>query len=98
MFRKIYYLSDSLIHKVLKMVEFETLKSEDIRFGTNNFIEVARKKAIDEDQENIFLSIARGYYTPEDEKRYRKNFSVPVNKDLVDFIVKYLPEMLEEED
>jgi len=30
------------------MVEFETIRAEKINFGRNNFIEIARKKAIDE--------------------------------------------------
>ena len=80
------------------MVDFETIKSEEIRFGTNNFIEVARKKAISEDQENEFLQLTRGYYTPDDQKRYKKNFSVPINKEIIDFITKYLPEMIQEEE
>ena len=80
------------------MVEFETIESEEIRFGTNNFLEVAKKKAISEDQENEFLQLTRGYYTADDERRYKKNFSVPINKDVVDFIVKYLPEMMGKEE
>ena len=28
------------------MVQFETIKAEEIKFGNNNFLEVARKKAI----------------------------------------------------
>lgn len=27
------------------MVEFETLKAEEVKFGKNNFLEIARKKA-----------------------------------------------------
>ena len=27
------------------MVEFETIKSEEVKFGRNNFIEISRKKA-----------------------------------------------------
>ncbi len=77
------------------MVEFETLKSEEITFGENNFIEVARKKAISEDGENEFVSLTRGYFTADGTRRYKTNFSVPNDEDVVDFITENLPEMLE---
>ena len=46
------------------MVEFETLRAEKINFGRNNFIEIARKKAIADNGTNEFISISRGYYLP----------------------------------
>lgn len=77
------------------MVEFETLKSEEITFGENNFIQVARKKAISEDGENEFISLTRGYFTADGSRRYKSNFSVPVDDDVVEFILANLPAMLE---
>ena len=59
------------------MVEFETINSEDVKFGNNNFIEVSVKKAISEEGENVFFSLSRGFFTQEGEKRYKKNFSLP---------------------
>ena len=75
------------------MVEFETIKAEEIKFGTNNFLEIARKKAISEDGENIFISISRGFFTPEGEKRYRKSFTVPMDDAVKDFIAQKIKEM-----
>ena len=72
------------------MVEFETIKSEEIKFGNNNFLEVARKKAIAEDGENTFLSISRGFITPDGEKRYRKSFTIPLDEKVIDFVVENL--------
>ncbi|MBS3056162.1 MAG: hypothetical protein J4473_01870 [Candidatus Aenigmarchaeota archaeon] len=69
-------------------VEFETLKAEEIKFGNNNFIEVARKKARTEDGENTFISLSRGFITPKGEKRYKKSFTVPVDSDVIEFISK----------
>lgn len=77
------------------MVEFETLKSEEITFGENNFIQVARKKAISEEGENEFVSLTRGYFTPDGDRRYKTNFSVPMEDDVVEFIVEHLPKMNE---
>jgi hypothetical protein len=77
------------------MVEFETLKSEEIEFGGNNFIEVARKKAVSEDGENEFLSLTRGYFTSEGDRRYKSNFSIPLNEDVLEFVVEHLPKMMD---
>lgn len=72
------------------MVQFETIKSEEIKFGNNNFLEIARKKAITEEGENIFISVSRGFFTQAGEKRYRKSFTVPVDEAVLDFIVQNL--------
>jgi len=76
------------------MVEFETIKTEEIGFGDSNFIEVARKKAITERGENEFISLSRGFYTLNKEKRYRKSFTIPVSKEVVDFISEQIKKML----
>jgi len=76
------------------MVEFETIKAEEVSFGNSNFIEVARKKAITPEGENEFISISRGFYTLNKEKRYKKSFTVPISKEVVDFISEKLKEML----
>ena len=68
------------------MVEFETIEAEEISFGNNNFIEVAKKKAISEDGENVFISISRGFVAMNGEKRYRKSFTVPLDKAVIDFV------------
>ena len=75
------------------MVEFQTIKSEEIKFGGSNFIEVARKKAITPEGEREFISISRGYYTLDKEKRYRKSFTVPDEKEVINFIADKIKEM-----
>jgi len=70
------------------MVEFETIKSEEIKFGNNNFLEVARKKAITEEGENMFISISRGFFTQTGDRRYRKSFTVPIDEKVIDFIAE----------
>ncbi len=64
----------------MSKVKFETLKSEEIKFGKNNFIEVARKKAISEDGENEFISISRGYYDRNNMKKYKANIALPLDE------------------
>ncbi len=75
------------------MVTFETLKSEEIKFGNNNFIEIARKKAVTDEGENTFISISRGFFTQTGEKRYRKSFTVPLDDGVVNFISEKLKEI-----
>ena len=65
------------------MVRFETIVEERMNFGRNNFVEVARKKVIDEsDRENEFISISRGFFTNDGEPRYSKGktVTIPVNE------------------
>ena len=75
------------------MVTFETIKSEEIKFGNSNFLEIARKKAISEEGENVFISISRGFITPSGEKRYRKSFTVPLDENVIKFIAEKLKEI-----
>ena len=75
------------------MVKFETIKSEEIKFGNNNFLEIARKKAISDDGENEFISISRGFMTQDGEKRYRKSFTVPLNEEVIEFVAHTLKKM-----
>ncbi|HIG97654.1 MAG TPA: hypothetical protein HA230_04910 [Candidatus Aenigmarchaeota archaeon] len=75
------------------MVTFETIKSEEIKFGNSNFLEIARKKAISEEGENTFISISRGFITPSGEKRYRKSFTVPLDENVIKFIAEKLKEI-----
>lgn len=78
------------------MVEFETLKAEEMKFGNNNFLEVARKKAVSEDGENTFISLSRGFFSPNGEKRYRKSFTIPLDEAIVTFVCEKVKEMQSE--
>ena len=77
------------------MVEFETLKAEEVKFGKNNFLEVARKKAKAEDSENEFIAISRGFFLPDGTKRFKKSLAIPDDKVLVDFIATKIKEFSE---
>lgn len=76
------------------MVEYQTIKAEEISFGGNNFMEVARKKAITDKGEVEFISISRGFVAQDGQKRYTKSFTVPNSPEVVDFIASKLKEML----
>jgi len=78
---------------VRKMVTFETINAKQIEFGNKNFIEVARKKAVDGDRENVFISISRGFFTPDGQRRYKSSFTVPLNEEVIAFIAETIKEI-----
>jgi hypothetical protein len=59
------------------MVEFETIKAEEVKFGRNNFIEISRKKAVTDNNETEFISIARGFYLADGEKGWKSSITLP---------------------
>jgi len=69
-----------------RKVDFMTINAEKISFGHNNFIEVARKRAITNDGENEFISITRGYYLADGTERFKKSLTIPDDKEVKDFI------------
>ena len=77
------------------MVEFEVIKEKVIPFGKRNFIEVAYKRAVSSRGETEFISIARGYFTQEDEKRYRKSVTIPVDNEVLLELAEEIQEMME---
>jgi hypothetical protein len=69
-------------------VKFEVLSSKRIDFGSKNFIEVARKKAVVENETNEFISVSRGYYREENKPRYRTSITIPDQADVKEFVSK----------
>ncbi|MEA2003741.1 MAG: hypothetical protein U9O53_02145 [archaeon] len=72
-------------------VSFETIKAEEIQFGKNNFLEIAKKKAITSDGENVFLSISRGFFSEMDgekRKKFRSSIAIPDEKEIIDAVMK----------
>ena len=63
------------------MVEFETIKAEEVKFGKNNFIEVSRRKVKTPLGENEFIAVSRGFYLPDGSKRWRSSIALPSEKD-----------------
>jgi hypothetical protein len=69
-----------------KQVEYQTLASDIVNFGKNNFIEIARKKAIAGGTENEFITVARGFYLPDGTKRYKNSVTIPNLDDVRKFV------------
>jgi glucan-binding YG repeat protein len=65
---------------------YNTVNAEEIKYGTNNFIEVARKKV--EDAE--FISISKGYYTKRGTRRYKNGLGFPDEAGIKKFLIEKL--------
>ena len=75
-------------------VAFEVVEAKKIDFGSKNFIEIARKKAVVEDGDtNEFISVSRGYYRAEDNPRYRTSITIPDTPEIKEFISKAIMEL-----
>lgn len=69
---------------------WQTLKSErKNQTGSKNFIEVKRTKDAETGAE--FITIAKGFNTPDGQLRYNKAVTVPL--ELVDFVSESLKKM-----
>ena len=71
-------------------VEFETVSSDKISFGKNNFIEVARKRAVSKDGTTEFVSISRGYTMRDGTERYKSSLTIPDDEEVRQFIIEKL--------
>ena len=72
------------------MVEFKTLKSKEIKFGKNSFIEISKRRVITPVGENDFIAISRGYYLPDNTKRWRSSIAIPNEKEKREQIAKLI--------
>jgi hypothetical protein len=72
------------------MVEFETLKSKEVKFGKNSFIEISKRKVKTPVGENEFIAISRGYYMPDGTKRWRSSIALPSEKEKREKIAEFL--------
>ena len=63
------------------MIEFKTLKSKEVKFGRNSFIEISKRMVITPIGKNEFFAISRGYYLPDEIKRWRASIALPNEKD-----------------
>ena len=74
--------------------EFTTLKSYSINYGTRNFIEIALKEAKTSDGKvSTFVSISKGFISPDDKKKYKRSLGFNVNTEVVDFFIKTLKDL-----
>ncbi|MCK4335095.1 MAG: hypothetical protein KAW40_00030 [Candidatus Aenigmarchaeota archaeon] len=74
------------------MVTFETMKADEVKFGKNNFLEVARKKAVSEQGENEFIAISRGFFLPDGTKKFKRSIAIPDEDEIKNFIAEKIKE------
>ena len=78
-------------------MKYETLSEHYVKYGRNKFLEVTLKK-IAAEEETEFINIAKGYYTPEGEKRYQRGIGFPADKDLLSSLADTLSGISKESD
>ena len=67
-------------------VQFETIRSEKVNFGRNNFLEVARKRATTSEGTKEFISVSRGYYLPDKTERFKRPLTIPDEPEVRAFV------------
>ena len=67
-------------------VQFETIRSEKVNFGRNNFLEVARKRATTSEGTKEFISVSRGYYLPDKTERFKRSLTIPDEPEVRAFV------------
>lgn len=72
------------------MVEFETINAKEIKFGTNKFLEVARKRAKTPEGETEIISISKGFIAYTGQKRFKNALGFPAEKEILDKLIEAL--------
>ncbi|MGC9058498.1 MAG: hypothetical protein ACP5IJ_01565 [Candidatus Nanoarchaeia archaeon] len=74
-------------------VEYQTIKAEEVKFGRNSFIEIARKIAKTEEGENEFVAISKGFFMPDGTtKRFKQSIALPKEPEILKEIARILSE------
>ena len=73
-----------------KEVSFETVKAEIKEFGRNNFIEIARKRAVSADGSTEFISVSRGYYARDGSRKFKRSLTIPDDPETKEFMAEMI--------
>jgi len=71
-------------------VEFQTIRAEEIKHGRNSFVEIARKIAKTPEGENEFVSISKGFYMENGDRKFRTSISLPKEPEVLAEIAEKL--------
>jgi hypothetical protein len=68
------------------MSEYETLEENVQDFGNRSYLQVARKRVTDGDDDTTFVVITRGFYDDGDDRRWTKFVTIPDDDELRGFV------------
>ncbi len=75
-------------------IKFETIKAEEVKFGKNNFIEIARKRAVTGQGESTeFIAISRVFLCRDGMKSFKISLTVPDDVDVIEFVCNSIKAM-----
>ena len=66
------------------------MNSQRIPFGKNNFLEVARKRAVSKSGTTEFISLSRGYTMKDGSERYKSSISIPDEEEVRKFLAEHI--------
>ena len=72
------------------MTTFETIEKHETEYGANNFVQIARKVAKDDNGSTEFIAITRGYLDGQGARRYKTNLTLPTDPDILSFVASSL--------
>jgi hypothetical protein len=72
------------------MVEFVTVTAKEIKFGSNKFLEVARKRARTPEGETEIITVGKGFVAFNGQKRFKNSLGFPAQKSLVEDLARAL--------
>ena len=72
------------------MVEYETVKAKEVKFGKNSFIEISKRRVKTPIGDNEFIAISRGYYLSDKTKRWRASIALPNEKNKREKIAEFI--------
>lgn len=76
------------------MARFEPVRDATREFGTNSYLEVARKRLVDEAGATTeFVVVTRGFYNERGEKHWAKFVTVPDDAALKGWLAETLKEI-----
>ena len=67
---------------------YESVRAESRRFGRNHFLEVSRKKLVEEGRATEFVLVARGYVDKDGTRRWSRFITVPDEDEMKEWLAQ----------
>lgn len=72
------------------MASYVTVREDTFRFGTNGYVEVARKRLVEEGVASEFVLLTRGFVDSDGRKRWTRFVTLPADPEMVGWLAEAL--------
>lgn len=72
------------------MATYETLREDTLRIGTNGYVEVARKRLVEDGETSDFVLVTRGFVEGDGRKRWTRFVTLPADPDSLAWLAEAL--------